>query len=116
MKLIVAGSREFDNFEKLENELFNVSLIIGKPKTIVSGKARGADSLGEIYAKKYLIDVEEYPADWDNYGKSAGYRRNCDMANNADVLIAFWDRKSKGTKHMINIALNKGLFVKVVKI
>lgn len=51
----------------------------------------------------------------DLYGKSAGYKRNSEMAEIADALIAFWDCSSKGTKDMIDIAKNKNLLVRVIK-
>ena len=82
---------------------------------IVSGGARGADSLGEKYSDEEGFDLEVYPAQWDKYGKRAGFRRNEQMAEVADALIAFWDGKSHGTKHMIDIMNNKNLEVRVVK-
>lgn len=78
---------------------------------IVSGGARGVDSLAITYAKEHYIPCTIMRADWDKYGKSAGFRRNGDMANYADALIAIWDRESRGTLHMINIAKERGLKV-----
>ena len=66
-----------------------------------------------MWAATFSIPCEKYPADWDKYGKSAGYRRNEQMADNADSLIALWDGRSRGTKHMIDIAHRKGLKVYV---
>lgn len=62
------------------------------------------------------IPLELYPADWNGYGKSAGYRRNVQMAQVADALIAITNG-SPGTKHMIDIANEKGLkvFVKDIR-
>lgn len=82
--------------------------------TILSGKARGADLLGERYAKLKKYEIEEYPADWERFGKSAGYIRNEQMALNGDVLIAFWDMKSKGTQHMINLAKKHNLKIFII--
>lgn len=59
--------------------------------------------------------VDQYPADWDTYGKSAGYRRNEDMAKIADACIVFWDGESRGSKHMIDIAEREGLPLRIVK-
>ena len=81
--------------------------------TIVSGTAKGADKLGELYGKQNDYPIKKFPADWDAFGKSAGYRRNVEMAEYADMLIAFWDGKSKGTEHMINIAKERNLIVKI---
>jgi hypothetical protein len=57
--------------------------------------------------------VERYPADWERYGKSAGYRRNKEMALVAQALVAFWDGESLGTKHMIDIAHKYKLTIKI---
>lgn len=115
-KVIIAGSRGFSNY-KLLREQCN-KYLREKRKTsniiIVSGHARGADTLGERYAQDEGFALEVYPAQWKKLGKQAGYRRNEQMAEVADALIAFWDGESKGTKHMIDIMNNKGLPTKVV--
>ena len=108
MKLIIAGSRNFEDYEVLKRRIDVLPFEITE---IISGNARGADSLGEWYAAENEIQVRVYPANWSKYGKPAGYIRNKEMAEVADALIAFWDGKSKGTKHMIDIALDKGLEV-----
>lgn len=87
----------------------------GEEIVIISGHASGADTLGERYAQEKGFKIETYPADWDKYGKAAGPKRNEQMANIANALIAFWDRKSKGTKSMINLAKKKGLQVFVAQ-
>ena len=115
-KVIIAGSRGFSNY-KLLREQCN-KYLREKRKTsniiIVSGHARGADTLGEKYAQDEGFALEIYPAQWKKLGKQAGYRRNEQMAEVADALIAFWDGESKGTKHMIDIMTNKGLPTKVI--
>lgn len=101
MKIIIAGSRTFNDYQYLSEQLD----LFCKDKEdieIVSGMARGADILGYRYAKEHNLKVSSFPADWDVYGKSAGYIRNMQMGDYADYLIAFWDGKSKGTEHMIN--------------
>jgi len=82
---------------------------------IVSGKAKGADTFGEEFARVWSIPVKEFPADWDQYGKAAGHRRNYEMAKYADVLIAFWDGESRGTRDMIDTALREGLEIHVYR-
>lgn len=82
---------------------------------IVSGGAIGVDRLGERYAKDHGVSLKIFPADWNKYGKSAGYRRNVEMAENADSLIAITSG-SKGTQHMIDIAKKKGLKVYTMKV
>lgn len=83
---------------------------------IVSGGARGADRLGEQLAEAYNLKLTVMNADWDKYGKGAGYRRNAEMAKYADACIVFMKREgSKGSQHMIDLAKKEGLDLKVVK-
>jgi ABC-type enterochelin transport system substrate-binding protein len=114
MKVIIAGGRNFRDYDKLRESCDNI-LVNQKEVEIVSGTAAGADTLGERYAQEKGYEVKKFPAQWDLYGKSAGYKRNQQMAEYADGLIAFWDGKSKGTKHMIDIANKMGLKVRVVR-
>ena len=119
MRIIIAGSRDFNDFvflaKKCDEILLNES---AEDLEFVCGMARGADLLGKRYADKWGYSVKCFPANWDKYGKSAGYRRNEDMALYAKedngVLIAFWDGASKGTKHMIDLANKHGLKVFIV--
>lgn len=115
-KVIIAGSRGFSNY-KLLHEQCN-KFLREKRKTyniiIISGGARGADKLGEKYSQDEGFALEVFKANWDKYGKSAGFRRNEQMAEIADALIAFWDGKSHGTKHMIDIMKEKNLDVRVI--
>lgn len=93
MKVIVAGSRDFNDYELLKSRLnyyFN-----GKQVEIVSGKARGADSLGEKYAKENSLIIKEFPADWETYGRAAGYRRNEEMAKYATHAVIFGTGKAR---------------------
>lgn len=114
MRIIIAGSREFNDYEYLKQRCNQViSFLELKDITIISGTANGADKLGEQYAKEKGYEIKQYPANWNKYGKSAGYLRNVEMAENADVLIAFWRNQSKGTKHMIDIASDKNLKVHI---
>lgn len=80
---------------------------------IVSGGARGADSLGEFYAEERGYLIKQFIPDWE-IGKQAGYLRNLEMAKYADALVAFHDGKSKGTQHMIDLAKKENLLVRVV--
>lgn len=98
MKLLIAGSRNiFDKtfvFETLDK--------LNKPvHEVVSGAARGPDSIGEAWAEANNLPVTRFPAMWGEYGKSAGYIRNIEMAQYADEAVVFWDGSSKGTAHMI---------------
>ena len=82
---------------------------------IVSGHAHGADTLGERFAKEQGLTVELHPAKWRALGKAAGMIRNTEMVRASNALIAFWDGKSRGTVHMINLAKRRGLEVSVVE-
>ena len=112
--VIIAGSRTFSNY-KLLKERCDYFFSNRKPTAIISGAARGADSLGERYAKERGIDVIRFPAKWDMFGKQAGYVRNREMLSHADALLVAWDGKSKGTEHMIKIAKDKGIPVRIIK-
>ncbi len=112
-RVIVAGSRKWVNHEIVEAYL-KPYLGQFEKVTIISGMAMGPDRFAYDYALKNNIDVEEFPADWDTHGRSAGYIRNAEMAVAGTHLIAFWDGVSKGTKNMIDIATKKGLDVTVV--
>ena len=115
IKVIVAGSRNFDNYDLLkENLLYYLQRYDLTTVEIVSGTARGADSLGERFAMEYGCKIKRFPADWNKYGKKAGYIRNRQMAEYADACVCFWDGKSKGTKWMIELAKQKGLNLRIV--
>jgi hypothetical protein len=113
MKVIIAGGRDFSDFPLLYSKCEEI-LANSTNVEIVSGTAKGADKLGEHYAKLKGFIVKQFPAEWDKYGKSAGYIRNKDMADYADILISFWDGESKGTKHMIDLAMERGLEVNII--
>lgn len=110
MKVIVAGSRDIIDRGIVWRSIESFPLEITE---IVSGTARGVDSIAESYAKTKNIDLKQFPADWDKYGKPAGAIRNKQMAEYADALIAIWDGESRGTKNMIETmnATNKPVFL-----
>lgn len=116
-KLIIAGSRDFNDYELLHRVLYALSddpAFDGKDISIVSGMARGADALGYMFAHKNNIRVYEYPANWQKYGKRAGFVRNEDMGRFADGLVAF-DLGTNGTAHMIQFMHKQNKPVYVVK-
>lgn len=122
-KVIIAGGRDFDDYARIDTVMsylcgtYNDDLghmtCKGLDLEVVCGLAVGADTLGKDWAKANDIHLVTFPAEWDKYGKAAGAIRNVEMADYADALVAFWDGKSKGTKHMIQTALVKGLAVHV---
>ena len=113
MKVVIAGSRDIIDYDvvcqAIKESGFDISLVI-------SGGARGTDRLGERWARENKIPCEVMTADWDRGGKSAGLRRNKEMAETGDALIAVWDGKSRGTEHMINMAKLMKLQVYVKKV
>lgn len=115
-KVVVAGGRDFTNYNLLKEKVDNI--LSQKKLThkilILSGKSIGADCLGEIYALENNLEILSYPADWGKFGKKAGVKRNAEMINDADALIAFWNGSSQGTKYMIDIATKKGKMIRVI--
>lgn len=110
MLVIIAGSRFVTSYH-----LVCVAMVKAAekgtfkyPSVIFSGGARGADTLGERWAKDNGIPVESFIPDWRGKGKSAGFLRNIAMAQEADALVAIWDGESRGTKHMIDTMRKMG--------
>jgi len=114
MRLIVAGSRTFNDKKRLFHVLDNIIPRFNITQ-IVSGTAKGADSLGEEYAFENNIECLRFPAEWNLYGKAAGHRRNRIMAENSDYALVFWDGSSRGTKNMIDtmIKMNKPVITEI---
>ena len=118
MKIIICGSRSFNNYDYLEKAMDSLlvkKLEQGEPIIIVSGMARGADSIGVLYAKRKGFQYEAHPANWERDGKGAGFLRNEVMVSVSDALVAFWDGTSKGTADTIGRAQKKGIPVRVFK-
>lgn len=114
-KVVVAGSRTFNDFQLLYDKL---DILLSKKRSeicIVSGGAKGADLLGEAYATERGHKCLVMEADWKRHGKRAGYIRNEKMADIADAVIVFWDGKSPGTCHMIAIAKERQLPLRIVR-
>jgi len=113
MKTIIAGSRLLTDPIHLHDALQLCQWTITE---VVSGGAPGVDTLGEHYAAANRIPVKLFPANWHKYGRSAGPRRNQQMAEYSQALLAVWDGKSSGTKDMIRRATQLNLTVYVHKI
>ncbi len=115
IKLAIVGGRTFNDYDILNEHIAKVCQENDFTITeIISGGARGADKLGERYAKDNNIPIRIFPAEWDKYGKSAGFRRNKDIIDACDVCVAFWDGESRGTKHDIDLcrSVGKSCFIK----
>lgn len=110
MKVIIAGSRDYYCYNALLKAIKDSGFNITR---VVSGRARGVDSMGEKWALENNIPISYFPANWNKFGKSAGYKRNVEMGKFADAAICIWKDKSKGTEHMINIMseLNKPCYI-----
>ena len=110
MKTIIAGSRTVTDMAVVEAACNSCPWRITK---VVSGCARGVDTLGELWAVAHNVPIERHSADWDRHGKKAGYLRNIKMAECSESLIAVWDGESKGTSHMIVAAQRLGLKIHI---
>jgi hypothetical protein len=117
MKVIVAGGRDFNDYELLKSSLLRIfSNKDLNTIEIVSGAARGADSLGERFAEEFGLTVHRFPADWNGpLKRGAGLARNKEMAEFSDALVAFHDGVSTGTAHMIKTAKKKDMPLRVIR-
>jgi len=104
VRTIVAGGRNYFLTEFDESRLDELDIT-----EVVCGCARGADTGGEVWAQKRGIPVKRFPAQWDTLGRGAGLARNCEMADYAEMLVAF--PGGRGTDHMVRTALARGLVV-----
>ena len=105
-RVVIAGCRDYNNYEEAKEYIdFCLSNVRKENEIIIlSGCANGADAIGERYAKENGLKIKKYPANWEKYGRGAGPKRNKEMAEVCDFVICFWDKKSRGTKSMINLA------------
>jgi len=136
LRIIIAGGRDFNDYELLRKSVLNILAKLSskqvngvtkvtlpkKSVEIVSGAAKGADTLGEQFANEFGLAIKRFPANWNKHGNAAGPIRNKQMAEYAvckdnpgtGMLIAFWDGRSRGTKSMIELAERYGLIVHVI--
>lgn len=112
MKVLICGSRSINDPELVSKAVSQSGI---KLTHIISGGARGVDTLARQYAASNGIEFTEYVADWDKYGKRAGFVRNCVMVGTAEAVIAIWDGVSPGTKHSIDYATSQGKQVFVLR-
>lgn len=114
----VGGCRFFSNYLLLQKEmdLFLHELQLTDDIVIISGHCRGADIMAEKYAKEREYSLRLFPAKWSEYGRCAGVLRNREIVENSDIIIVFWDGKSKGTKNLIDNAISLSKPYKIVYI
>lgn len=108
----IVGSRDFTNYRALEKFILS-HLSLSQITGVVSGGARGADTLAEQFADRHNLPVKVYPADWKKFGKAAGIIRNDDIVKDSDVLFAFPLKGSVGTFDSIRKAYKKKIKVYV---
>lgn len=120
VRVIISGSKSFDDYDLLKEKCMEILRPhMSNPISIISG-ADGTCKLGEQLARDYRLHCVRMPADWDRYGERAGFLRNLEVVDYANqdgsiaILIAFWDGKSEGTKHMIDIARERKMPVYVI--
>ena len=113
MKIAVVGSRTFTDYKLLEETLTDYLTDNAYNGVIISGGAKGADKLAERFADEMGLEKLIFHADWNAYGKRAGFIRNVDIIKNADIVFAFHQNNSKGTQHSIDLAKqwNKELYI-----
>ncbi len=116
---LVVGSRTFNNYDLMKDKLDNI-LKNHHDIVIVSGGAKGADTLAERYAKEKGYQIVVFKADWDKNGKSAGYKRNRQMHQYISKvknrgIVAFWDGQSKGTAHNFELAKEYGNQIRIIR-
>lgn len=114
-RVVVAGSRNFGDYERLSAELDK--FLVGKKNVvIVSGTARGTDRMGEQYAAEHGYKIDQFPAEWGKYHQGAGPIRNLQMVKTADAVVAFWDNQSSGTRNIIDCARQAHIPYKVFNV
>lgn len=115
MKLLIAGSRSYANQTIRVVNLLD-DLVLENParlfwdvsdiEQVISGCASGVDHAAIVWAENHHIPVTKMPANWKQFGVTAGFKRNEEMAKLCDYAIIIWDKKSRGTNHMMDM-LNK---------
>lgn len=106
----IVGSRYYTNYDTIERIVDGLHL---SPTCIVSGGARGVDTLAERYAQNRNIPCQVFTPDWKRFGKGAGIMRNTDIVASVNVIVAFPSKDSKGTFDTINKARKKGIIVHI---
>lgn len=115
MNIVICGSRKFNDFKRFKFEMDDI-LQDKEEVILVSGGAKGADSMAENYADRYGYEFYEIPADWNQHGKKAGMLRNIQMLEIAHMVVAFWDGRSKGTKHMVDQCKKRNIQIQVIDV
>jgi len=115
LKVAIIGSRTYNDYKVFQQEVGNMKKELGFTH-IVSGGAKGVDSMAETYALLYDIPITIIKPEWKKYGKTAALLRNSDIINSVDYVIAFHQHSSPGTAHAIALGRKRGIPVKVIKV
>jgi hypothetical protein len=110
-RCVISGSRDWEEFDHFYSRMDLYHQRWKDRVVYISGLARGPDKMLVEWAKANDKDWVEFPADWDKHGKKAGYLRNQEMADHSTHAFAFWDGKSRGTKHMLDTCLRQKIHV-----
>lgn len=99
--IAIIGSRDYPDMDAVRAYIEDLN---PHNTIIISGGARGVDSVAVEHARKMGIHFAIIPALWDTHGKAAGMFRNRALVEMSDHVVAFWDEKSRGTKNTIDTA------------
>lgn len=114
--IAVIGSRTFNDKKMLFDYL---TAKLDKIKLVVSGGAKGADTLATQWSAEYGVPYMVFPALWNNpatgvFDKGAGFKRNWHIIDSCDIVVAFYDGISKGTRNSLDIAKQLGKPVQII--
>lgn len=119
IRILITGSRNWPDRVVVANAIRQAWIDADKPYrvTVVHGGARGADYIADQFARRMRFEVEQHVADWDKYGKRAGYVRNQQMVDSGiDICLAFIYNESKGATMCAKLAEDAGIPVKYWRI
>jgi predicted Rossmann fold nucleotide-binding protein DprA/Smf involved in DNA uptake len=104
MRVLIAGSRDYPRLDQVRKYVAEMP----EDWTVIHGGARGVDRTAGDAAEARGLGIEEHPADWETYGRTAGFVRNAAMVGRADLVVVFWDGKSRGSWNTIERARQLG--------
>lgn len=116
IKLGIVGYRKYTDYDKFKEKVDEYIKEIGKPIELVSGGAKGVDTMAEKYAKENNYQIKIFYPDFEKYGKVAGPKRNTEIVKYSTHIIAFPSKHSIGTFDTINKAIKLNKKLKIVNI
>ena len=112
VKAVIVGSRSIGAVD-MDGALSRLGI---DPSMVISGGARGVDRIAETWARARGIETRILKPDWRRYGRGAALKRNRELVEAGDVVVAFWDGTSRGTMHTVRTAEELGKRVHVVHV